>query len=67
MTQLETFREETRAWLEENCPEGARGPGPISTGSSKIKITDADTLLWLDRMVEKGWTVPFWPTAYGGG
>ena len=64
---LEEFRLETRAWLTENCPEGARGPGPISNGSTKIKITDADTVLWLERMVEKGWTVPNWPKAYGGG
>ena len=65
--QLEEFRQETRAWLEENCPPGARGPGPISNGSTKIVIEDADTRLWLERMVEKGWTVPNWPTEYGGG
>jgi len=64
---LEEFRLETRAWLEENCPAGARGPGPISNGSSKITIEDADTRLWLERMVEKGWTVPSWPREYGGG
>ena len=67
MSELEAFRAETKAWLEENCPSGARGPGPISNGSTKIKITDADTLLWLERMIEKGWTVPNWPTEYGGG
>ncbi len=64
---LEEFRQETRAWLEENCPPGARGPGPISNGSSKIVIDDADTRTWLERMVERGWTVPNWPTEYGGG
>jgi alkylation response protein AidB-like acyl-CoA dehydrogenase len=63
----DAFRAETRAWLAENCPPGARGPGPISNGSSKIKIEDKDTLLWLDRMIERGWTVPTWPTEYGGG
>jgi alkylation response protein AidB-like acyl-CoA dehydrogenase len=65
--ELEAFRQETRAWLEENCPPGARGPGPISNGSTKIVIEDADTRLWLERMVEKGWTVPNWPREYGGG
>ncbi|MFP6808528.1 MAG: acyl-CoA dehydrogenase family protein [Pseudomonadales bacterium] len=64
---LETFRSETREWLEENCPPGARGPGEISNGSTKIEIKDADTRLWLERMVEKGWTVPNWPKEYGGG
>lgn len=65
--KLETFRLETRAWLAENCPAGARGPGEISNGSTKIKIKDADTRLWIERMVEKGWTVPNWPKEYGGG
>jgi alkylation response protein AidB-like acyl-CoA dehydrogenase len=66
MTELQAFREETRAWLADNCPPGARGPGPVSNGSSKIEITDSDTLLWLDRMIERGWTVPAWPKQYGG-
>ena len=67
MSDLKNFRETTRAWLEENCPPGARGPGEVSNGSTKIVIEDADTRLWLERMVEKGWTVPSWPKAYGGG
>ena len=50
MSELQGFRADTRAWLAENCPPGARGPGPIPNGSSKIQITDADTLLWLERM-----------------
>ena len=67
MSELADFRAATRAWLQTNCPAGARGPGPVSNGSTKIKIADKDTLLWLDRMIEKGWTVPNWPTEYGGG
>ena len=66
-TELAGFQAETRAWLETNCPPGARGPGPIPAGSTKVKITDRDTRLWLDRMIERGWTVPNWPTEYGGG
>ncbi len=64
---LETFRLETRNWLADNCPAGARGPGEISNGSAKIDIKDSDTRVWIERMVEKGWTVPSWPKAYGGG
>ncbi|MDP6374916.1 MAG: acyl-CoA dehydrogenase family protein [Pseudomonadales bacterium] len=64
--ELRAFREETRAWLEENCPPGAKGEGQVPTGSSKIKITDPDVTLWLERMAEKGWTVPTWPAEYGG-
>lgn len=67
MSNLETFRQETRAWLEDNCPPGARGPGEVSNGSTKIEIKDPDTRLWIERMVEKGWTVPNWPKEYGGG
>ena len=67
MTDLEGFRASTRAWLDENCPPGARGPGEVPNGSTKIEIQDADTRLWLERMIEKGWTVPAWPKEYGGG
>ena len=64
---LDNFREEVREWLAENCPEGARGPGQILTGSSKVEIENPDNKLWLDRMAEKGWTAPTWPVEYGGG
>jgi alkylation response protein AidB-like acyl-CoA dehydrogenase len=67
MSDLTAFREETRAWLAENCPPGARGPGEIPNGSTKVEVTDADTRLWLERMAERGWTVPTWPRDYGGG
>jgi alkylation response protein AidB-like acyl-CoA dehydrogenase len=62
---LQDFRIETRQWLEQNCPPGARGPGFIPWGSSKIELK-ADTRLWLERMAQKGWTVPTWPREYGG-
>ncbi len=67
MTELADFQAETRAWLATNCPPGARGPGPIPFGGTKVPVTDGDTRLWLDRMIEKGWTAPTWPTQYGGG
>lgn len=66
MGDLRAFRTEVRDWLAANCPPGARGEGPIPTGSTKIRIEDADTKVWLARMVEKGWTVPTWPKEYGG-
>ncbi len=67
MPDLERFRADTREWLSENCPPGARGPGEVYNGSSKIKIRDPDTQLWVERMVAKGWTCPLWPKKYGGG
>ena len=66
MATTAEFRAETRAWLEENCPEGARGGGPVSSGGNKVPLRDADTRLWLDRCAERGFTVPNWPTEYGG-
>ncbi|MEE8043364.1 MAG: acyl-CoA dehydrogenase family protein, partial [Pseudomonadales bacterium] len=67
MAEIVEFRAETRDWLEENCPKGARGPGQVASGSTKVEIENPDTQLWLDRMAEKGWTAPAWPKEYGGG
>lgn len=67
MAALDDFREETRAWLDRNCPSGARGAGEIPAGGTKLPIGDPDTLLWRDRMAEKGWTAPTWPVDLGGG
>ena len=69
MSELDTFRSESRAWLEANCPESMRVP-PTDTnscwGGRNWEFASEDQKLWLDRMVEKGWTVPTWPRKYGG-
>ena len=65
MSETTEFRDETRAWLKENCPPGARGPGIIPWGSRKVELP-ADSRIWLENMAAKGWTVPTWPKAYGG-
>ncbi|HTO58315.1 MAG TPA: acyl-CoA dehydrogenase family protein [Pseudomonadales bacterium] len=67
MTSISDFRAQTREWLAQNCPPGARGPGQIPTGSTKIKIENPDVRVWLERMAERGWTAPMWPKQYGGG
>jgi acyl-CoA dehydrogenase len=68
---LEAFRKDTRAWLEANCPESMRKPirseADICWGGRNWEFASEDQKLWFDRMVEKGWTVPTWPTEYGGG
>ena len=66
MTAIDDFRNETRAWLAENCPPGARRPGQMPLDGARVHIDDADTRLWLQRMIEKGWTAPMWPLEYGG-
>jgi alkylation response protein AidB-like acyl-CoA dehydrogenase len=66
MSELAEFRAEVATWLKENCPAGARGPGQIATGSTKIQL-EPDVRRWLDNCVERGYTAPTWPTEYGGG
>jgi len=70
MSDLETFRTETRAWLEENCPASMRTPMPedeVPWGGRNGQFPNPDTKVWLERMGAKGWTAPIWPTVYGGG
>lgn len=71
MADLETFRAETRAWLEANCPPEVRGPRDgdedyVWGGRNAVFKTPAHKL-WLDRMAARGWTAPEWPREYGGG
>ncbi len=69
MAELQEFRMETRAWLEENCPASMRtpmAPGEEVNGGSKMRSSNPDSYIWLDLMAEKGWTVPNWPVEYGG-
>ena len=66
MGEVAEFRAEVAAWLKDNCPEGARGPGQIPNGSSKIEL-EPETKRWLEACVERGYTAPTWPTEYGGG
>lgn len=67
---LEAFRAETRAWLEENCPPGMRTPMPDEErvwGGKNPEFKHPEAKIWMERMVERGWTAPTWPKAYGGG
>jgi alkylation response protein AidB-like acyl-CoA dehydrogenase len=68
---LESFRQETRAWLEENCPPSMRipatGDADAVWGGRRASYPNPEAKLWLDRMAERGWTTPTWPKEYGGG
>ncbi|MDP4597245.1 MAG: acyl-CoA dehydrogenase family protein [Pseudomonadales bacterium] len=69
MTDLQTFRQDTRAWLAANCPASMRSPmvpGEEVGGGNKRRSSNPDAYIWLQRMAAKGWTVPTWPAAYGG-
>jgi acyl-CoA dehydrogenase len=66
----ESFRPETRAWLESNCPpemrEPVRGEADVVWGGRNPLLTPPQRQ-WLDVMANRGWTAPDWPRAYGGG
>jgi len=70
VTDLDTFRRETRAWLEANCPPSMRTPGSEDEtvwGGRRETFANPESKVWLDRMAERGWTCPMWPREYGGG
>ncbi|MFT5693350.1 MAG: alkylation response protein AidB-like acyl-CoA dehydrogenase [Oceanicoccus sp.] len=62
---LETFRSETREWLEENCPQSMRNRTFNFEDAHEVYSTD-DAKIWLKRMAARGWTAPTWPKEYGG-
>lgn len=70
MQNLDTFKLETRAWLEANCPESQRQPiikeEQIWAGKHRTFHSE-DAKVWFERMLSKGWTAPTWPKEYGGG
>ena len=70
MGGLEAFRNETRAWLEANCPPAMRTPMPedeVVWGGRNATFKRPEAKQWLDAMGAKGWTAPMWPKEYGGG
>jgi alkylation response protein AidB-like acyl-CoA dehydrogenase len=70
-TELDTFRAETRDWLETNCPpemrEPVRSEKDICWGGRDQSMLTPAQKQWMDAMGARGWTVPDWPKAYGGG
>ena len=71
MENLDAFRAETRAWLEQNCPDAMRVPPASESetvwGGRRAVYKSPEARLWLERMGERGWTAPTWPVEYGGG
>lgn len=66
----DSFRHETRAWLEANCPPEMRGgertEETICWGGRNWQFASDAQRLWLERMAGNGWTVPTWPTEQRG-
>src|ERR1700761_8359187 len=65
---LDAFRTEVRDWMEANYPAELRNGGdvPMTEAMMGMKPSEA-ALTWRKRVGEKGWGVPTWPKAYGGG
>ncbi|MDZ7685072.1 MAG: acyl-CoA dehydrogenase family protein [Gammaproteobacteria bacterium] len=66
MSDLETFRKETRAWLEEHCPSSMRNRSFHWEDAHEVFGTD-EAQQWHKAMADRGWTAPTWPAEYGGG
>ena len=73
MSDLKAFAMECREWLDKNCPpemrgqkNGAFGDKNVCWGGRNWKFQSEAQKVWLERMADKGWTVPTWPKKYGG-
>lgn len=71
MAELESFQQEVRDWLDANCPDAMRQPylneADACWGGRNFVFQSDNQRVWLERLGEKGWTVPTWPKEYGGG
>ena len=70
MSDLDSFRQEVRQWLQQNCPESQRQPiTPREQywGGRRGSFPSEDARIWYERMRERGWIAPDWPAQYGGG
>ncbi|MBO9499244.1 MAG: acyl-CoA dehydrogenase family protein [Novosphingobium sp.] len=64
---LDAFRDEVRQWLEANFPKSLVGKhNPMSVVEAPPEA-DPEVEQWTRAFGEKGWGVPAWPAAYGGG
>jgi len=70
LQSLQEFREETRNWLGQNCPDSMQTSmvqEEVVWGGRNAIFTNSESEDWLQRMAQKGWTCPTWPSEYGGG
>ena len=66
---LNAFRAEIRDWLEDACPPTMRTPmvaDETPGGGRRASFKNPETKVWMERMAERGFTVPTWPKQYGG-
>jgi alkylation response protein AidB-like acyl-CoA dehydrogenase len=70
MTDLDTFRAELNATLDEITPEGLAGRtlalAEHNWGGRNATWSSPQMRDWQHRMTERGWAAPAWPVRYGG-
>ncbi len=64
--ELAAFRAEARDWLATTFPASLKGRAAIMVNLN-VETDEPDFLAWKRAMGAKGWGVPTWPKAYGGG
>ncbi|MEO6247302.1 MAG: acyl-CoA dehydrogenase family protein [Sphingomicrobium sp.] len=71
MADDDSFRSDIRAWLQRNCPPEMRLPmrseKDACWGGRNWVFQSEAQRAWLEACAAKGYTVPDWPTSYGGG
>lgn len=65
--ELEAFREEARAWIDENFPASLKGRAGVVMGGETVDSSQREALAWGKKLGAKGWACPTWPEEYGGG
>jgi len=63
---LSPFRAEARSWLAAHFPPSLKGRASMMLAEGGPP-KDPDYHAWRAAMGERGWGVPTWPKAYGGG
>ena len=66
-SDLEGFRAKARAWLDETFPAALKTDPAAQLAAMMGAEPTPEADLWRRRMGERGWGVPTWPQAYGGG
>jgi alkylation response protein AidB-like acyl-CoA dehydrogenase len=66
-SEIEAFRAEARAWLEANFPPALAHTESSPMAGDVPRQPMPEDEIWRARMADKGWGVPTWPKAYGGG
>lgn len=64
-SNLDDFRASVQGWMKDNFPPSLAGK-PFEVAAAGASSSKSDFTTWRDRLAEKGWGAPTWPTEYGG-